>query len=121
MPISLLPIHSRQSDGSQTRLLSFATTTGQHYNHSPWVLEDVLGRGEHLHAQILKIQATSANTGLAYSLAYFEMRSILVRVLWNFDMQMEEESKGWMEQKEYFLWDKPSLWVKLKHHGLVIG
>ena len=49
-----------------------------------------------------------------YSLAYFEMRSIMARVLWNFDMQLDDASKGWMEgQKEYTLWDKPSLWVKL--------
>ena len=49
------------------------------------------------------------------SLAYFEMRSILARVLWNFDMQIDQASQGWAEQKEYSLWDKPSLWVRLKH------
>ena len=49
------------------------------------------------------------------SLAYFEMRSILARVLWNFDMQIDQASQGWIEQKEYTLWDKPSLWVRLKH------
>ena len=49
-----------------------------------------------------------------YSLAYFEMRSILARVLWNFDMQLDDASEGWMEgQKEYMLWDKSSLWVRL--------
>ncbi|MCJ1352148.1 MAG: hypothetical protein MMC33_002132 [Icmadophila ericetorum] len=51
------------------------------------------------------------------SLAYFEMRSILARVLWNFDMQIEEESQGWMEQKEHTLWDKPPLWVTLTHRA----
>ena len=50
-----------------------------------------------------------------FSLAYFEMRSILSRVLWNFDMQIDEVSQGWMEQKEYSLWDKPPLWVRLEH------
>ena len=49
------------------------------------------------------------------SLAYFEMRSILARVLWNFDMQIDEASQGWVDQKEYSLWDKPSLWVRLKY------
>lgn len=32
-------------------------------------------------------------------------------------MQIEEESQGWSDQKEYVLWDKPPLWVKLKHKG----
>ena len=50
------------------------------------------------------------------SLAYFEMRSILARVLWNFDMEIDPASQGWTtEQKEYTLWDKPSLWVRLKN------
>jgi hypothetical protein len=48
------------------------------------------------------------------SLAYFEIRSILVRVLWWFELDLEEESKDWIEQKEYSLWDKPSLWVKIR-------
>ena len=48
-----------------------------------------------------------------HSLAYFEMRSILARILWNFDMQIEEVSRGWTNQKEYTLWDKPPLWVRL--------
>lgn len=55
------------------------------------------------------------------SLAYFEMRSILTRMLWNFDMQMDEVSQGWLTQKEYTFWDKPSLWVKLEHRALTDG
>lgn len=55
------------------------------------------------------------------SLAYFEMRSILTRVLWNFDMQLDEASQGWTEQKEYTLWDKPPLWVLLKRRGSPAG
>ena len=51
------------------------------------------------------------------SLAYLEMRSILARVLWNFDMELDETSQRWMDQKEYTLWDKPSLWVRLKHRA----
>jgi hypothetical protein len=49
------------------------------------------------------------------------MRSILARVLWNFDMEIEQESQGWTEQKEYTLWDKPPLWVRLKHKGAAVG
>ncbi|KAL8814103.1 MAG: hypothetical protein Q9223_006646 [Gallowayella weberi] len=51
------------------------------------------------------------------NLAYFEMRSILTRMLWNFDMQLESESQGWTDQKEYAIWDKPPLWVTLRHRA----
>ena len=51
------------------------------------------------------------------SLAYFETRSILARVLWTFDLQLDEASQTWLQQKEYALWDKPPLWVKLKHRA----
>lgn len=60
------------------------------------------------------------NVSSSLSLAYFEMRSILARVLWNFDMQIEEESQEWSEQKEYVLWQKPPLWIKLKHREDVV-
>lgn len=51
------------------------------------------------------------------SLAYFEMRSILARMLWHFEAELCAESREWSNQKAYLLWDKPSLWVKLKHRA----
>ena len=36
-------------------------------------------------------------------------------------MQIEEESKRWIEQKEFTIWDKSPLWVRLKHKGSAIG
>ncbi|KAL9018606.1 MAG: hypothetical protein Q9185_004122 [Variospora sp. 1 TL-2023] len=48
-------------------------------------------------------------------LAYFEMRSILALMLWHFEMELENESLNWTNQKEYAFWDKPSLWVRLRH------
>jgi cytochrome P450 len=48
------------------------------------------------------------------NLAYNEMRLILARVLWNFDLVLGEESKYWNNQRTYILWDKPSLLCKLK-------
>lgn len=33
------------------------------------------------------------------SLAYAEMRLILTRVLWNFDLELQAESKNWADQK----------------------
>ncbi|KAL8948520.1 MAG: hypothetical protein Q9222_005301 [Ikaeria aurantiellina] len=51
---------------------------------------------------------------LGKGLAFFEIRSILARMLWHFDMHLEEESLDWTDQKEYTLWDKPPLWVRLE-------
>lgn len=48
------------------------------------------------------------------SLAYIEMRLILARVLWNFDMTTAEDSKDWIKrQKIYMLWEKGPLNVHL--------
>lgn len=48
------------------------------------------------------------------SLAYAEMRLILARILYNFDIRLADESRRWMaDQKAYILWAKPPLWVYL--------
>lgn len=47
------------------------------------------------------------------SLAYAEMRLILVQVLWNFDMELAAVSENWAHQKIFSLWEKESLFVKL--------
>lgn len=48
------------------------------------------------------------------------MRLILAKLLWNFDMELEEPlPAGWAErQKTYILWDKPPLMVRLKERAL---
>ncbi|KAJ5765510.1 cytochrome P450 monooxygenase [Penicillium odoratum] len=51
---------------------------------------------------------------LGRNLAYAEMRMILARVVFNFDMKIAEESNGWMEkQKIYLFWQKDPLNVHL--------
>jgi hypothetical protein len=48
------------------------------------------------------------------SMAWAEINTILARLVWNFDMELQEESMHWGDkQKVYILWDKPSLMVKL--------
>ncbi|KAL4901002.1 cytochrome P450 [Aspergillus multicolor] len=46
--------------------------------------------------------------------AWNEMRVILARVLWNFDLELAPESEGWERQKVYTLWDKGPLMVRLR-------
>ena len=48
------------------------------------------------------------------SLAYVEMRLILARMIFNFDMELDKPEQDWMDQQDYFIWIKPKLMIKLK-------
>jgi cytochrome P450 len=50
-----------------------------------------------------------------YRLAYAEIRLILARLLFNFDMELCDESKDWLNQKTYLVWQKPALMVRLRN------
>ncbi|KAJ5168470.1 Cytochrome monooxygenase lcsI [Penicillium canariense] len=50
---------------------------------------------------------------LGQNLAYAEMRLIAAKLLWSFDMAMEESSAGWDIQKAFNFWEKNPLMVKL--------
>lgn len=52
-----------------------------------------------------------------YSLANVEMRLILTKVLWYFDLDLQPESLHWSEQRSYSLWSRPPLVVKLYRAG----
>jgi len=47
------------------------------------------------------------------NLAYAEMRLILTRVLWRFDLELLPESRGWYSQRVFGLWEKGGMMVKL--------
>jgi hypothetical protein len=47
------------------------------------------------------------------SLAYGEMRLIVSKLIWNFDMELQQESQNWSNQLTYNLWSKGELNVKL--------
>jgi len=47
------------------------------------------------------------------SLAYFEMRLTLARLLFNFDIEPTPAIEGWTEQNIYLLWQKKPLFIKL--------
>lgn len=51
------------------------------------------------------------------SLAYLEMRLILARMMWGFDMQLSAESQKWDDQASWIQWDKAPLMVKLRLVG----
>ncbi|KAF1985411.1 cytochrome P450 monooxygenase-like protein [Aulographum hederae CBS 113979] len=48
------------------------------------------------------------------NLAYSEMRSILARLVWHFEIELCAESADWMARQNVFiLWEKPALMLKL--------
>jgi hypothetical protein len=46
-------------------------------------------------------------------MAYHEMRLILAKVLYNFDLELCS-NEDWMNQKVYILWQKKPLMVKVQ-------
>lgn len=48
------------------------------------------------------------------SLAYAEMRLILARIIWNFDLKLARPQEDWIaKSKSYLIWEKPPLDVYL--------
>lgn len=42
------------------------------------------------------------------------MRTILARIVWNFDLHLAKDSDGWIDKSEtYLIWRKPALNVHL--------
>ncbi|OQE09481.1 hypothetical protein PENVUL_c006G00923 [Penicillium vulpinum] len=58
---------------------------------------------------------------LGRNLAYAEMRLILARMIWNFDMELAPDSKEWIKQRSFSVWEKGSLNVKLTPALQTIG
>jgi len=47
------------------------------------------------------------------NLAYVEMRIVLAKMLWHFDLRLKDESRDWPNQKVYLMWAKNPLMVML--------
>lgn len=51
----------------------------------------------------------------AHSLAYAEMRLIMARLIWNYDIELLDESIGWDKRCEvYIVYNKGPLYIRLK-------
>ncbi|EXJ66783.1 uncharacterized protein A1O5_09978 [Cladophialophora psammophila CBS 110553] len=47
------------------------------------------------------------------NLAYAEMRLVLCKILWHFDLELMSESEKWFPHNMIVIWDGPPLYVKL--------
>ena len=55
---------------------------------------------------------------LGYRLAYAEMRLIIARLVWEFDIELRDKQKNWTDQEVYWSWKKPALMVQLHERAL---
>lgn len=62
---------------------------------------------------VLQPFSTGPRNCVGKNLAYAEMRTLLARLVWNFDLELTDPEDNWMDQKVFFLWTKPPLSVKL--------
>ncbi|KAH8587874.1 cytochrome P450 [Bisporella sp. PMI_857] len=58
--------------------------------------------------------STGPRNCLGKNLAWSEMRLILAKVLFNFDLELARGSENWLDQKSYTIWEKGPLNVRLK-------
>lgn len=63
---------------------------------------------------LLKFPRSNFANDLWDSLAYAEMRLILTRLLFDFDLELLEPDQDWFDQKAFTLWAKPPLHIRLR-------
>ncbi|KAF5974269.1 cytochrome P450 monooxygenase [Fusarium coicis] len=81
-----------------------------------FVLERWLGDPKYEDDKRVAVQPFSVGPRncISKNLAYAEMRLILAKLIWKFDIDIDPRSKGWLEKNTAFLlWEKPDLWVRL--------
>lgn len=61
--------------------------------------------------------STGPRNCIGKNLARAEMRLILAKMVWHFDMELVDKRSDWTKQSIYGLWDKNPLMIKLKPWG----
>ncbi|KAI0205168.1 cytochrome P450 [Astrocystis sublimbata] len=82
-----------------------------------FVPERWMGDAKYKNDQIDAMQPFSVGPRncLGKNLAYAEMRLILARIIFNFNMTIDDDSRNWMAgQKAYAVWEKPPLNIHLE-------
>ena len=47
-------------------------------------------------------------------LAYAEMRLVIARLAWQFEIELVDKETDWMDQEVYWSWKRPALMVRLR-------
>ncbi|KXJ90431.1 cytochrome P450 [Microdochium bolleyi] len=84
-------------------------TDPEHFVPERWLGTDL--RYANDRRDILYPFSTGPRNCIGKNLAYAEMRTILTRLLWRFDLHIRPESRRWDDQCIYFAWEKGPLMV----------
>ncbi|KAI1425886.1 cytochrome P450 [Xylaria sp. FL1777] len=100
-------------------VVQWAVNHDEHYWTEPqkFAPERWLNDPKYKHDQLDAMQSFSVGPRncIGRNLAYAEMRLILAKLIYNFDISLADDSRNWLEgQKAYTIWDKPPLNVNLK-------
>jgi len=76
-----------------------------------WLGDDPAFAGDRLDA--LRPFHVGPRNCLGMNLAYAEMRVMLARVIWAFDLRLDEASRDWTDQSCYIVWSKTPLMIHL--------
>lgn len=85
-----------------------------HFDPERWVNKSETSKYANDRLDAVNPFLTGPRNCLGQNLAYAEMRLILARLVWNFDLAITEGSREWLhDQRSYLLWDKPDLDIYL--------
>ncbi|KAJ2984481.1 hypothetical protein NUW58_g6035 [Xylaria curta] len=106
-------------EGNIVSLYQYAVNHDAHYWNEPYKFapERWLGDSNYKSDQLDAMQSFSVGPRncIGKNLAYAEMRLILAKIVYNFDMTLADDSRGWLDdQRAYIVWEKPALNVHLK-------
>lgn len=106
-------------EGTVVAVWQFAVNHDAHFWTEPYTFapERFLGDPRFKTDQLDAMQPFSVGPRncIGRNLAYAEMRLILAKIVYNFDMRIDDASRGWMEnQRAYNLWHKPALNIYMK-------
>lgn len=103
-PNSFLP--ERWLDTAGTEFENDKKTATQAFSFGP---RNCIGK-----KYVLPCYSVARANSFHHSLAMIEIRTILTRMIWNFDMELHPESEGWLEkQKMFTTWHKTDMKIKL--------
>ncbi|KAK7927301.1 cytochrome p450 [Apiospora marii] len=105
--------------GTVVSVWQWAVNHDERFWESPWEFhpERFLGNDPRYQGDLLDAMqpfSTGPRNCIGKNLAYAEMRLILAKIIFNFDIHLADNSEDWINrQSVYFLWEKPALHVHL--------
>ncbi|KAI0459980.1 cytochrome P450, partial [Xylaria acuta] len=106
-------------EGTIVSLYQWAVNHDKNYWNDPYSFapERWLGDPKYKSDKLDAMQSFSVGPRncIGRNLAYAEMRLILAKIVYNFDMTLADDSRDWLDgQRAFVIWEKPALNVHLK-------